>query len=89
MSHFVAGILRIVLLEASAALLVIDRTLDAAIGRPAERLSKNRTIAAWVVAVLSVFVEPVGLLALLALLWLASARRRRAQRKYEGLRVLR
>jgi len=41
------------------------------------------------VAVLSIFVEPFGLLALLALLWLASARRRRAQRKYEGLRVLR
>jgi hypothetical protein len=44
---------------------------------------------ALVVAVLSVFVEPFGLVALLALLWLASARRRRAQRKYEGLRVLR
>jgi chromate transport protein ChrA len=44
---------------------------------------------ALVVAVLSIFVEPFGLLALLALLWLASARRRRAQRKYEGLRVLR
>jgi hypothetical protein len=42
-----------------------------------------------VIAVLSVFVEPVGLIALLALLWLASARRRRAKRKYEGLRVLR
>ncbi len=44
---------------------------------------------ALVLAALSVFVEPVGLVALLALLWLASARRRRAQRKYEGLRVLR
>jgi len=44
---------------------------------------------ALVIAVLSVFVEPVGLIALLALLWLASARRRRAKRKYEGLRVLR
>ena len=42
-----------------------------------------------VIAVLSIFVEPVGLIALLALLWLASARRRRAKRKYEGLRVLR
>jgi hypothetical protein len=44
---------------------------------------------ALVIAVLSIFVEPVGLIALLALLWLASARRRRAKRKYEGLRVLR
>lgn len=44
---------------------------------------------ALVIAVLSIFVEPVGLIALLALLWLASARHRRARRKYEGLRVLR
>jgi lysylphosphatidylglycerol synthetase-like protein (DUF2156 family) len=43
-----------------------------------------------VMAALSTFVwEPIALLFLLALLWLASARRRRAQRKYEGLRVLR
>jgi lysylphosphatidylglycerol synthetase-like protein (DUF2156 family) len=47
-------------------------------------------VAAIVIAVLSALVwEPLGLLFLLALLWLASARRRRAQRKYEGLRVLR
>jgi chromate transport protein ChrA len=45
--------------------------------------------AAVVLAVVTVFVEPVGLVALLGLLWLASARRRRAQSKYEGLRVLR
>jgi hypothetical protein len=42
-----------------------------------------------VIAVLSVFLEPFGLVALLALIWLASARQRRAQRKHEGLRVLR
>jgi len=43
-----------------------------------------------VIAVLSAFVwEPLGLVFFGALLWLASARRRRAQRKYEGLRVLR
>lgn len=43
-----------------------------------------------VMAALSTFVwEPIALLFLLGLLWLASARRRRAQRKYEGLRVLR
>jgi hypothetical protein len=42
-----------------------------------------------IVAALSIFVEPFGLVAFAALLWLASARRRRAQRKYEGLRVLR
>ncbi len=44
---------------------------------------------ALVIAVLSIFVEPFGLLFLLALLWLASARRRRAESKHEGLRVLR
>jgi lysylphosphatidylglycerol synthetase-like protein (DUF2156 family) len=46
--------------------------------------------AAVVMAVLTAFVwEPLGLIFLAALLWLASARRRHAQRKYEGLRVLR
>jgi hypothetical protein len=46
-------------------------------------------LAALAVAALSVIVQPFGLVAFAALLWLASARRRRAQRKYEGLRVLR
>jgi lysylphosphatidylglycerol synthetase-like protein (DUF2156 family) len=45
---------------------------------------------ALVLAVVTAFVwEPFGLLLLLLLLWLASARQRRAQRKYEGLRSLR
>jgi lysylphosphatidylglycerol synthetase-like protein (DUF2156 family) len=45
---------------------------------------------ALVLAVITAFVwEPFGLLLLLGLLWLASARQRRAQRKYEGLRSLR
>ena len=45
---------------------------------------------ALVLAVITAFVwEPFGLLLLLSLLWLASARQRRAQRKYEGLRSLR
>jgi hypothetical protein len=47
-------------------------------------------VTAIVIAVLSAKVwEPLGLVFFGALLWLASARRRRAQRKYEGLRVLR
>src|SRR5919198_145927 len=42
---------------------------------------------ALVLAVITAFVwEPFGLLLLLSLLWLASARQRRAQGKYEGLR---
>jgi hypothetical protein len=46
-------------------------------------------LAAIVVAVVSVFAPPVSILVAAALAWLAFARRRRAQRKHEGLRVLR
>jgi chromate transport protein ChrA len=46
-------------------------------------------LAALVLAAVSLFVEPVALVALVAVVWLGSARRRSAQRKYEGLRVLR
>jgi hypothetical protein len=45
--------------------------------------------SALLVAVLSVVVPPVGVLALLALLWLVVAGRRREDRKYAGLRILR
>jgi hypothetical protein len=46
-------------------------------------------IAALVVVALSILLPPLALLPLIGLVWLAMARRRRAQRKYEGLRVLR
>ena len=42
-----------------------------------------------VLAALSLFVPPVSLAALAALVWLALGRRRRAGEKYEGLRILR
>jgi len=42
-----------------------------------------------VLAALSLFVPPVSLLALVAVVWLAIGRRRRAGEKYEGLRILR
>lgn len=42
-----------------------------------------------VLAAASLFVPPVSLLALVALLWLALGRRRRDAEKYEGLRILR
>lgn len=42
-----------------------------------------------VLAALSLFLPPVSLLALGALLWVALGRRRRGAEKYEGLRVLR
>lgn len=45
-------------------------------------------VAAVLVAV-SLFLPPLALLALAGVAWLAVARRRRAQRKHEGLRVLR
>ncbi len=42
-----------------------------------------------VLAAVSLFVPPVSLLALAAIIWLALSRRRRADEKYEGLRILR
>ena len=46
-------------------------------------------LAAVVVAAVSLFLEPVSQVVLLALSWLWVSRRRRAERKHEGLRVLR
>jgi len=42
-----------------------------------------------VLAAVSLFAPPVALVALVALIWLALGRRRRAGEKYEGLRILR
>ncbi|HSJ17587.1 MAG TPA: hypothetical protein VK920_05805 [Solirubrobacterales bacterium] len=46
-------------------------------------------VAAAILAGLSVLLPPIGLIALAAVGWLAVARRQRATRKHEGLRVLR
>jgi hypothetical protein len=46
-------------------------------------------VAAVVVAGISLVFEPVSLVVLLALSWVWVSRRRRAERKHEGLRVLR
>lgn len=46
-------------------------------------------LAAVVVAGVSLVLEPFSLVALVALLWLWVSRRRQAERKHEGLRVLR
>jgi len=46
-------------------------------------------LAAAALVGLSILLPPVSLAALIALGWLAIARRRRTQRKYEGLRILR
>jgi hypothetical protein len=46
-------------------------------------------LAALALAGLSILLPPVGLVALAAILWLLVGQRRRAARKYEGLRTLR
>jgi hypothetical protein len=46
-------------------------------------------LAAVVIAGVSLVLKPFSLLVLVALLWLWISRRRRAERKHEGLRVLR
>ena len=46
-------------------------------------------LAAVVVAGVSLVLKPFSLLVFVALLWLWASRRRRAERKHEGLRVLR
>ncbi len=46
-------------------------------------------VAATVLAGLSILFGPLALIALAGLLWLGAGRRRRSQRKYEGLRILR
>lgn len=74
---------------------VVLRGLVAGAARRAGETGSNATIAAItaaaaiVLAALSLVVSPLALLALLGLGWLALGRRRRAQRRYEGLRVLR
>jgi hypothetical protein len=76
------------------AFFVIGGLVAGARARMGERQSPGGVIGIVVVvslvlAGLSLVVPPVSLAAALALVWLAAARRRRAQRKYEGLRVLR
>ncbi len=46
-------------------------------------------LAAVVVAGVSLLLKPFSLLVLVALIWLWASRRRQAERKHEGLRVLR
>jgi hypothetical protein len=58
-------------------------------GSGAGAVSGFIALAAVVLAGLSLVIEPIAIVALVALLALAFARRRRAGRKYEGLRVLR
>ena len=70
--------------------------ISAVVGGAARRAEGGVGAVGFIVALaaaalvgLSILLPPVSLAALLALGWLALARRRRAQRKYEGLRILR
>ncbi len=47
------------------------------------------SLAALVVVAVAILISPASLLALAVLIWLGISRRRRAQRKHAGLRVLR
>jgi hypothetical protein len=57
--------------------------------QPASGVTAIVVLAAVVVAGVSLVLEPFSLIALVALLWLWVSRRRQAERKHEGLRVLR
>ncbi len=85
-----AGLAAVVTRDVAAG--AIRRQQDRVTGAQAQAPSGVTVIvvlAAVVVAGISLVVEPFSLLALLALTWLWVSRRRRAERKHEGLRVLR
>jgi len=65
------------------------RELETQLRQPSGAITAIVVLAAAAVALLSLVVPPISLLALGALAWLALSRRRREGRKHEGLRVLR
>jgi hypothetical protein len=76
------------------AYVVVASVVAGALGRQGEggsaaAVAGTAALVSLALAGLSLLVPPISLLALLALGWLALTRRRRAARKYEGLRVLR
>jgi hypothetical protein len=62
---------------------------DPRASQPASGVTAIVVLAAVVVAGVSLVLKPFSLLVLVALLWLWASRRRQAERKHEGLRVLR
>jgi hypothetical protein len=84
-----AGIAAMVSREVAAGAARRERgAADAAAPAPAG-VTAIVVAAAVVVAAVSLFAPPFSLVALLALAWLSLSRRRREERKHEGLRVLR
>lgn len=63
--------------------------IDAVTAQPPSGVTALIVLAGAVVALLSLFVPPFSLVVSAGLGWLAISRRRREQRKHEGLRVLR
>jgi hypothetical protein len=57
--------------------------------QPVTGITAIFVLAAVVIAGISLVLEPFSLVVLLALIWLWASRRRQAERKHEGLRVLR
>jgi hypothetical protein len=71
---------------------VVVRDLASAAAKRAEGggfVAAVIALAALALAGLSILLQPIGLVALAALLWLYAGQRRRAAQKYEGLRTLR
>jgi hypothetical protein len=86
-----AGALLCLLGAVSACLLVSDVVSGAGRreGTGSGALAFLVSLAALIVAAIAILISPASLLVAAALAWLGISRRRRAQRKHAGLRVLR
>ncbi len=58
-------------------------------GGSAVAIAGTVALAAVAIAVLATLLPPISLALLVAFVWMAAGQRRRASRKYEGLRILR
>ena len=91
MHLFLAGCQGVGALIAAASFWVISDFAAGAMARAdgAGFIAAMVALAALATAGLSVLLQPLGLVALAAIVYLGLARRSRAGRKYEGLRTLR
>jgi len=65
------------------------RELETQLQQPSSTITAIVVVSAAAIALLSLVLPPISLVALGGLAWLALSRRRREDRKHEGLRVLR
>jgi len=84
-----AGFAAIVIAEVAGGAARRERGAEQVAAQPAAGVSAILIGSAALLAALTLFVPPVALVALAALAWIWGSRRRRAQAKHEGLRVLR